>query len=65
MANAKKKTKNKSGNIYSMSSPNIQRIESASGTVRYRVRVGFAGREISETATTLKAARQIKARLTA
>ena len=48
-----------------MSSPNIQRIESASGTVRYRVRVGFAGREISETATTLKAARQIKARLTA
>lgn len=44
---------------------NIQKITTPSGTVTYRVRVGFNGERLSRTTSSLKEARSIRKQLMA
>jgi hypothetical protein len=57
--------KNSKKTTYETVSRNIQKITTPSGTISYRVRVGFEGEELSEYASSLKEAKQVRARLMA
>jgi hypothetical protein len=50
--------------VYETVSRNIQKITTPNGTISYRVRVGFEGRELSQYANSLKAAKAVRSELT-
>jgi hypothetical protein len=58
-------TKKNKKTTYETVSRNIQKITTPSGTVNYRVRVGFEGERISEYASSLKAAKAVRNQLMA
>jgi hypothetical protein len=49
--------------MYETVSSNIQKITTPSGTVNYRVRVGFNGEVLSQYASSLKKAKAVRAEL--
>jgi hypothetical protein len=49
--------------MYETVSHNIQKITSPSGTINYRVRVGFNGEVLSQYAPSLKKAKAVRAEL--
>ena len=51
--------------MYETVSSNIQKITTPSGTVNYRVRVGFNGEVLSQYARSLKKAKAVRAELMA
>jgi hypothetical protein len=51
--------------MYETVSSNIQKITTPSGTVNYRVRVGFNGEVLSQYASSLKKAKAVRAELMA
>lgn len=59
MARKAKKT------VYETVSKNIQKITTPSGNINYRVRVGFNGEVLSEYASSLKQAKQVRNQLMA
>ena len=59
------KNSKKNRTIYETVSSNIQKITTPSGTVNYRVRVGFNGEVLSQYASSLKAAKAVRAELMA
>jgi hypothetical protein len=48
---------------YETVSSNIQKITSPSGTINYRVRVGYNGEVLSQYASSLKKAKAVRAEL--
>lgn len=59
------KNSKKNRTIYETVSSNIQKITTPSGTVNYRVRVGSNGEVLSQYASSLKAAKAVRAELMA
>jgi hypothetical protein len=51
--------------MYETVSNNIQKITTPSGTVNYRVRVGYNGEVLSQYASSLKKAKAVRAELMA
>jgi hypothetical protein len=51
--------------MYETVSSNIQKITTPSGTVNYRVRVGYNGEVLSQYASSLKKAKAVRAELMA
>ena len=49
--------------MYETVSPNIQKITTPSGTINYRVRVGYNGEVLSQYASSLKKAKAVRAEL--
>jgi hypothetical protein len=49
--------------MYETVYPNIQKITTPSGTINYRVRVGFNGEVLSQYAPSLKKAKAVRAEL--
>jgi hypothetical protein len=59
------KNSKKNRTIYETVSSNIQKITTPSGTVNYRVRVGSNGEVLSQYASSLKAAKAVRAEMMA
>lgn len=51
--------------MYETVSPNIQKITTPSGTINYRVRVGYEGEVLSQYATSLTKAKAVRKQLMA
>ena len=58
-----KMSKKKAVTMYETVYPNIQKITTPSGTINYRVRVGFNGEVLSQYASALKKAKAVRAEL--
>lgn len=58
-----KLSKKKAVTMYETVYPNIQKITTPSGTINYRVRVGFNGEVLSQYAPSLKKAKAVRAEL--
>ena len=58
-------TKKNKKTTYEAVSRNIQKITTPNGSISYRVRVGFEGRELSQYASSLREAKAVRAELMA